>query len=664
MAHCAPRTPRRLVALATFLLGVGVLWVVPMPASATPPTASFAWGPCPEQVPAAALERVRCGVLTVPESRAAGTASQPTVDLAVAVVASRSATPQPDPVVHPTMGGPGASSFDGLWMFLEDDWATGARDGILIEQRGGDAAEPTLRCPELDPEHFHVDGRRLRRAERDAASDAAVRACHDRLVAQGIDLSTYTSAESAADLADLRGALGYDAWNLYGLSYGSRLALTVMRDQPAGLRSVILDGVYPPHVNSYELIATGFAEAVAAMAAACASDAACRARYPNVEEQLVELLEQTRQEPIGVSLTAPWDGDPVWLEIDDADIAGGLFQALYDDYQTRALPFVIDQLARGNTGVLVPLAQQSLDSDNRLAAGLMWSVNCTEELPFYQAVPPTVTDGVAAHLVESRTRDSCSLWPVHPRPASENEPVRSDVPTLLLNGGRDPITPPSFGRLAAQGLSRHVYVEFPSMGHGAVWHVWSDRCPASLAQQFLDDPTRPPDTACIAAMPGVRFLTTADVHPTPAIYRLNSAVIQPRDLGRLGPLAASTMASGAALGYALVGLLRRNRKLPRWGALAAAVASASTVAYVAGLAAVLLRTDPLVLAFGVPTAARPALVAGGLVSLTAAAALLLAVGRSWRRREGTLVHRITLTAAAAASATTVGWLLAHGLLFW
>lgn len=126
-------------------------------ASAAPAASTFGWGPCPEGVPAEFAAQVRCGVLTVPENRATG--SGRTIALPVAVVPSRSDAPQPDPVVFPTTGGPGAGSLSSLWYWLDyAEWARAERDIILIEQRGDRLATPSLDCPEAGIAHSVVDG--------------------------------------------------------------------------------------------------------------------------------------------------------------------------------------------------------------------------------------------------------------------------------------------------------------------------------------------------------------------------------------------------------------------------------------------------------------------------------------------------------------------------
>lgn len=628
---------------------------------ATTPASSYEWGPCPQEVPSEEAARVRCGTLTVPEARAGGSTSQRTIKLPVAVVPSRSHSPKPDPLVFPTAGGPGAGSLSSLWYFLDwADWATTERDVILVEQRGDQLARPTLNCPELDVEQQVVDG--LFASERRPALEEATKACHDRLEREGIDLAAYTSSATAADLQDLRRALGYQKWNLYGISYGSRAALTAMRDQPEGLRAVILDGVYPPNGKQHHN-AAGFSNALRALLSACSADEHCQARYPDLAASLTRVIERTRESPITVRTLMPRSREPVRLEISDVEVITGLQQALYDSNTIRVLPFIIDQMARGNDAVAMPLAQQQLEAVDYFTEGLWNSIDCTEEIPFYGTGREPAQDQWAAAWVAAISPATCADWSVKPLTDAEDMPVRSDIPTLILNGGHDPITPPAQGRAAASGLSHHYLFDIPTMGHGVVWQTWIDRCPSRIAQQFLDAPDRSPEASCIAAMPPIRFLTTDDIHPTPAMFDLNRDVIEARQPLQLGILGVAALCLFLGLGVGAAALVRWRRRRPPITMGAMLAASVLNLAYAAGLGWLVTHTDPLVLGFGVPASWRPVLAALAVLALAATVVLLLLVIRAWLRADGTRTERVSATVVAAGGTTLAAWLLLHGLVF-
>ena len=224
-------------------------------------------------------DNIDCGYLIVPEDR--GDPSSPTIQLAYAVLYAPADVVKPDPVVY-LAGGPGGNAVGELdgWLdipYLQD------RDLILLDQRGTGYSLPSLNCPEMEQNE-----------------ENATQVCHDRLISEGVNLQAYNSAENAADVADLRIALGYDEWNLYGISYGTRLALTVMRDHPEGVRSVVIDSVYPPEISSWEQYGQNTADEFNKLFQGCAADVQCSADYPNLEQAFYTTAEQLNAEPVPV----------------------------------------------------------------------------------------------------------------------------------------------------------------------------------------------------------------------------------------------------------------------------------------------------------------------------------------------------------------------------
>jgi pimeloyl-ACP methyl ester carboxylesterase len=188
-----------------------------------------------------------------------------------------SATPKPDPIVYLSGGPGGAGSFEVAFMVKHG--LNADREVIFVDQRGTHRADPLVACPEW--ERFLYDAVSLPfAAESTTAIDSAtLRQCHDRLAATGVDLAAYNSTENAADIADLRIALGIATWNVYGVSYGSRLALTVLRDHPQGIRSVVLDSVSPPANNIVEKVVVGSGQLVQRDLRRVRDQPACAAAY-------------------------------------------------------------------------------------------------------------------------------------------------------------------------------------------------------------------------------------------------------------------------------------------------------------------------------------------------------------------------------------------------
>ncbi len=221
---------------------------IPSPGVAPSPAPTFSYQPIFEPAPCAFAVpsgyQPECGYLFVPENRAR--AGSPMIRLHIAVFRSHAGFPALDPVVH-LAGGPGSSSLAVADYVLGRglDAVLARRDLIFFDQRGTGSSIPRLDCPEREAITSLLLSGSLSDEESQAAVQEAFRRCRERLTAQGVDLSAYNSAASAADLNDLRLALGYETLNLYAVSYGTRLALTLMRDHPAAVRSAVLDSAYP-----------------------------------------------------------------------------------------------------------------------------------------------------------------------------------------------------------------------------------------------------------------------------------------------------------------------------------------------------------------------------------------------------------------------------------
>ncbi len=454
---------------------------------------------CPMDTPAGAM--VDCGYLTVPEDRTQPDGRQ--VRLAVAILRSTSPTPAPDPIIY-LEGGPGGTALNSLDVWVEQGFLT-TRDMIVFSQRGSVYAEPSLNCPEVEdwtkrymgsPEGF-IKSQMLR--------------CHSRLVEGDLNLRMYNSANSAADIEDLRRALGYEQINLLGISYGTRLALTAMRDAPDHVRSVVLDSTYPPNVDSFAEHAANAVRAYDMLFDGCAADPACNAAFPNLKNDFYNLVAELNAEPFRTTVDDPMTGQQMRVQITGNDVAGLLFLSLYHTEIIPELPQVFAVAANGEYDLLVFLVQLATlsgyntpyNNDDWFSEGMYYSVQCREEYPFTDEAEVRATRDAFPefedYFVDGYKLDGllCGLWRVGEADSRENQPVHSDIPTLILAGSYDPITPPAWGMRAAETLSSSYFYEFPGYGHGV---SVLGGCPTSITQAFLDNPTVAPDGSCIAGI--------------------------------------------------------------------------------------------------------------------------------------------------------------------
>lgn len=361
-----------------------------------------------------------------------------------------------------------------------------------------------------------------------AVEEKVIKQCQYWLSQQGVDLSAYNTVANAADIADLRTALGYQQVDLYGISYGTRLALTVMRTHPEGIRSVVLDSVYPPGINLFTDRLTSGQRAMQVLFDQCAKEPNCNERYPHLQRIFNQLVTRLNARPIQIKVpvqsyaAAPGmlsrPGQPidtlnlrqapkvksvkVWLN--GTELYSLVYSALYSTYLIPVLPETLFAAHVGDWSLLSILAGQVGGGSGVGTNGMFLSVECSEDAPFVtnQQVDAAIQTLPRAIRADERAVDSgmlqeCKLWNVRSVDESQVQPVTSPIPTLILEGEFDPITSPSYGEMAAKTLSHSFSFEFPGTGHGV---RWTNGCADDIVWNFLDNSTQKPDGSCIATV--------------------------------------------------------------------------------------------------------------------------------------------------------------------
>jgi pimeloyl-ACP methyl ester carboxylesterase len=482
-------------------------WLPPTIQRALHQVPRFEEAPCPFDVWGDA--RIECGFVVVPEDH--NKPDGPTIRLATSIVRDRSSAHQPDPVVL-LSGGPGgyiveytvsaAAAYEPLYAY---------RDFVLFDQRGVGLSEPALECPEWEQKALDL----LDEADPDLSLQEeyeAIMACRDRLVAEGYNLSLYNTTQNAADVDAIRLALGYDEIDLYGASYGSFLAQAVMRDYPQHIRSVVMTSVLPLETSFTIGDETVEADGIMRLIDTCAADEACNDAYPNLQDVLFQLIDDLNEDPVPIVVTDPDSGEMHDALLTGDTVRSDIVLALYSTPTIPVLPRAIFEAYQGDYKLMTELTGESLWVVGGLSRGMQFSVVCTEDL-----IGHTPQDQLEAMMsVPSQLRSSadpelyieygifgvCANWPVEQADSSFKEPLVSSIPTLVLEGELDPVTPPEYGRLVAGYLSDVCYYEIPGAGHGV---LAGDDCSLGIANAFVEDPSQAPDASCIAQMPGVVF---------------------------------------------------------------------------------------------------------------------------------------------------------------
>ena len=475
---------------------------VTAPPSAIPaPEDAFREDTCPfSNQPGSPLWAAQCGYLAVPADYDDPTVG--TFELAVAVFPAAGERTSDIPVVY-LEGGPGGNALEALEVsggaFLAP--LNENRDVVIFDQRGTGFSQPALGCPETRELTRELISQALPIAEENELWLDALRTCRDRLVERGIDLSFVSSAANAADVDRLRAALGHEQWDLYGVSYGTRLAQNVMRDFPDGVRRVVLDSAYPLELDLFASVPASSDQAFRLLLDSCAADTACNEHYPDLEDTLIRAFDTLTASPAPGEASFSLEGDVVDTFMTGERLAGLLFEALYQTSVIPWLPEIIAEAAQGNVEPANLMLSNSLVNDAFFSIGMHYSTRCRDEAPF--TTEEALTASVEANPLFARLQDpdrtfaqdvfdTCVVWDVPPSPPVENEPVRSDIPTLVLAGEFDPITPPSVGMAVAANLSNATFIEFPTVGHGV---LNEGECGESIVAAFLDGEDAP-DASC------------------------------------------------------------------------------------------------------------------------------------------------------------------------
>jgi pimeloyl-ACP methyl ester carboxylesterase len=426
----------------------------------------------------------RCGTLRVPEDREHPKDGSIELKVAVVPALNRRSTAAP---MFLLAGGPGQSAMQ-VYVSLHSAFTRINRDHaiVLLDQRG--TGSSSLQSCEY-PEEWQQPADPI---------PALRKATADCLAKLGQRVRFYTTSIAVRDLEEMRAALGYEQIDLYGASYGTRVAELYMRRHPARVHAVILDGVtYPEQVIGVETPQDG-ESALNLIMARCRQAPDCAAAYPDLQQDLDSLLRRFGPQKVMVTIDDPNSGLPLEIEFNRKILGAALRFLSYSAMQASLLPALIHQAAHGK---LRPLASQSIMNarqiGDQLANGMQYSVICSEDEPFFAAAhidrAAMAKTYQGTELVDALS-EICKLWPRGPVDADLHAPLHSDIPTLLLSGEADPVTPPADAERAASSLTRHRHLVLKGEGHGQL----ASGCVPRLMADFLDSAAPDKlDAACL-----------------------------------------------------------------------------------------------------------------------------------------------------------------------
>ena len=400
--------------------------------------------------------KARCGTMLRPENP--GDPDSADIELSVAVVPALSLEPAPDPFV-PLAGGPGGSAIE-FYAALPHafEHVRRNRDIVLVDQRGTGSSS-RMACDFGDDV---VEGQ--------FSTEQILQLTRDCLDTLPYDPRYFTTSIAVADLEAVRQALGYPQLNVYGVSYGTRVAQHFARRYPESVRSIVLDGVVPPQLPLGPEIATEAQLALDNILLRCRRDEACDARFPNLQQSFLDVRTRLEEKAVVVDLTDPVTGRRQLVDFGSGELAGAIRLLAYNSQSIAIVPLLIHEAANGN---FEPLAAQfhmiAAKMANALAMGMHNAVMCSEDAPFYDrgAIDLEALEASYIGIMQLDAIEAmCSLWPAGPVDDDFREPLATDIPVLLLSGEVDPITPPRYAELAMVRMSNALPLTGIQQGHG------------------------------------------------------------------------------------------------------------------------------------------------------------------------------------------------------
>ncbi len=474
---------------------------------------SFVPGPCPvPPKPIPELRQARCGRLIVPENRRYPNAR--TISLAVAIVPAVSSNRPSDPIVW-LAGGPGDDAITEIPMALAGK-LNATRDVIFMSQRGTYTARPRLTCEPVDRWAAETLDMPYDAAATGKAYSDATLECRRELAGRTSDLAAYNTLESADDLEDLRLALHIAKWNVYGISYGTDLALTYVRQHPDGIRAVAIDGVFPPSLAGGVAAWTSAGEGINAVFKACRDQAPCRKRYGDIGATFRRLVIQYEASPKTVEVQVQGHSGKVRVKI-----SGGMlvqWAVSPGTHLAATLPASFYALAHGDpTPIASSWAAPKLDAGGIgvFSHGLFYGVSCGEWVP-YETEQSVVAAGRRAFPTFPISvlrnapnlpfmRENCRAWDVPAVSPVVRAATTSKIPTLVINAQYDAQTAASFGAYVAKTLPNSTVVTIPNVAHVAFGSPSkaANACAYAIARSFFD--ALKADTSCVGRVPATSF---------------------------------------------------------------------------------------------------------------------------------------------------------------
>jgi len=482
-----------------------ILWTLKSPPAALHQTASseLTWEEC--WFPTPTFTAVHCGHLHLKHE----------AQIPVVLIRRSLFARQVQPLLYVT-GGPGSATIphDGNI----DSWVQWLqeldldRDLVLFNFLGTGRSDPAYHCPKFSEAGPTILGTSLSAAGEAAIYDQITRDCYQDLVTKKVDLSKMTLPYTMEYVSQIVKALPDVNWDVYGVSYGTRVVIELMRQPPPNIRAVILDGILPPDVDMYRLWPRLLKDGLHRLFAICNYDQACKKRFPDLESEFYALVKKLDLQPLEYHISTGYSGKPMTVMVNGHRLITLVYLSMYRWDFIQQLPFALWSIKQGNLDPLRPMVQYLGEYYTEEAMTfndvVFISAGCAERRQ--DSTKETMKqEGRMYPLLEEYLSpiwefDACEYWKVPSARKNSLKPVQSRLPTLLLAGDLDPVTPSIWAKRVHAELGNSFLFVVPAVGHGV---LDSDRCAIRAVQTFLRTREKYSGVPCTKDLQGPQFST-------------------------------------------------------------------------------------------------------------------------------------------------------------
>jgi pimeloyl-ACP methyl ester carboxylesterase len=418
--------------------------------------------PCPCSVNFEEGLEGKCGYLVVPENRSKP--FQKRIKIPYIYVHNPEV-----PKKHVTLfstGGPGYSTTANYTKITKSFPFLRFGGFIAFNQRGTKNSIPCLECPEINEalKKSYQENR-----NRDSLIHLATTKCRTRLTKEGIDLSAYSTYESAADIADLINALQLDSVTLFGISYSGGLMQTVANLYPKNIKTLLLNSPLPSFVNYEEHALFSHQHALELVFDKVKMDSVWSQKHPQLKERFQAYFSNINEKTFHLDYQPSTESTTYRIAYTKHELLSQIVDHIGID-SWKKIPEMIENMINGNHRVYVEAYLGNVWRGNTsIAHGERFSVYCSEQIAFANREliqkQTELLPWWKGFQFNSPTPAMCDCWQVKPEPKVQKKAVLSAIPALVVTGEIDPYCPVYYSRLIAQTMLNAQSFVIKNQGH-------------------------------------------------------------------------------------------------------------------------------------------------------------------------------------------------------